>query len=459
MSITQILAKRLCGVNADSIPSVLSKKIKHCLIDYFAAAWAAQAEPLCAIYRGLSLELGGYGSCSVIGGGKTSAGFAAMANGCLSHIKEVDDLQRGSAMHVGITVVPPILALAELYGMDGRRFIESIVCGYEAAIRVGEALGKEHYAIFHTTGTAGTFGAAAAAAKYLGLDFQQTVDALGHAGTQAAGLWQFLSDGAVETKPLHPGKAAMNGLISALLAKRGVHGATNILEGPKGFGKIGAPNSDMSNAIKDLVGKDDASIPYKINEICFKSYPCCGQIHSMLDALKAIIKEHNIESKDISSVDIKAYQQAIDLTANPNPTNMSQARFSLPICMGHVLAKGDLNFADMTPSILTDEAVWQESKKIHLHFDKDIDALFPKTRPCLVTVTTNSGKSFEKKNLYRRGDPEKPLSDEEIENKFKSLTCNFLSPEVQNAMLNWIFNLEREKEIGKFLFSGTLGLQ
>lgn len=450
-SITRQFSQYLAALGKENFSSEVVLKVKHCLIDYLAAAWCARNDSLGESYRLLALQLGSRGMHGIIGGSTTCEAFATFANGALGHVREVDDLHRDSTMHVGITVFPPLLALAQTEGFDASRFIAAVVVGYEAAIRIGQTLGREHYATFHTTATAGTFGAAAACASYLGLDPGKMTDALGHAGSQAAGLWQFLSDGALGTKPLHAGKAAMNGLIAARLAADGVEGASHILEGAKGFGKIAAPNADWQKVLENI-----GSEPYMIEEICFKNYPCCGQTHSMLDALRIIMHENNLSGEDITHVHVLAYRQAMDLTSNPDPQTLGQARFSLPFCMGILLSSGDLFFNDINEQALRDASIRSQSKKISMEFDEEVDKLFPQTRPCIVIVTDIKGRKYIKRNLYRRGDPELPMTTQDMEKKFESLTSGILSPEAAKAVLDWAENIERQTEIPEFVFSGNV---
>ncbi len=447
LSITGQLADFLAGIDAKTLPPVTVNKLRDCLIDYLGAAWFASTDPLGRTYRELAAALGP-GEHPIIGGGSCSEAFAAFANAALGHVREVDDLHRGSTMHVGITVFPVLFALAVTEGFDSRRWIAAAASGYEAGIRIGQTFGREHYARFHTTGTAGTFAAAAAAARYLELSAQATADALGHAGTQAAGLWQFLSDGALGTKPLHPGKAALNGLLAARLAEKGVAGARRILEGEKGLVGFAAPNADLSVITRDL------GSPFMADKICFKNYPCCGQTHSMLDALRMLMDEHGLTGRDIVRVEARVYQQALDLTSNPDPRTLSEARFSLPFCMGILLTKGSLGFNDINEAMLTNEDVRRESCKVHMVFDAGVDKLFPRTRPCRIIITTTAGDTFEMTNLYRRGDPELPMQLPDMEAKFASVTDGILNREAQVAILDWAEHLNIQTAVPDVLYSG-----
>ena len=217
--------------------------------------------------------------------GRASAPAAAFANGVASHILELDDIHKGSTVHAAAPIIPAALAVAEREHADGRAFLAAVTIGYEAAFRIGEAVNPSHYYFFHPTGTVATFGAAAAAGSLLKLTAEQMLNALGSAGTQAAGLWEFNADGAM-SKHLHPGKAAMNGVLAADLARVGFTGATRILEGDAWLlpgderGPVShqtAPHYDASR-ITDGLG-----VRWKIGENGYKLYSCCGHTHTAVD--------------------------------------------------------------------------------------------------------------------------------------------------------------------------------
>lgn len=334
-------------------------------------------------------------------------------------------------MHVGISIFPVVLGIAKERKLSGKEIVQSIACGYEASIRVGEFLGRSHYNIFHTTGTAGSFGAAAAAAKALGLDAEKTAHALGHAGTQANALWQFLDDGALAAKAFHPGRAAQNGIAAAYLAAQGIPGATRILEGQRGYGSYATctPNLDAVTA--------NLGSPDKVEEICFKSYPTCGQTHSMLDALRDLLAEHRLAASDVREIEARVYQQAINIAGIAQPRTLEEAKFSLPTCLAIMLVMGDLTFSNMTWETVSQPAVREAAAKIRLVFDPGIDAKFPATRPCRIIVRTRDGRELSRENYYRTGDPEKPMSLARMRDKFRDLTGHSLSRDRQNMILDW----------------------
>lgn len=434
-SSTQVLAAHLADFSLNDLSPETLEKARHCVLDYMAAAWNAQGHNLTPVYAGLAREMGGSGEYPIVGEGKTGMAAAVFANGALGHVTEVDDISRMATMHTGICVMPVVFALAQELGLTGRQILESVICGYEAAQRIGTCLGRTHYATFHTTATAGTFGAAAAAAKALGLNAEMTAHALGHAGTQAAGLWQFHEDKASSAKALHPGKSAQNGLVAGKLAARGIPGATHILEGKKGFFAFATTSPDLDAVTKNF-GK-----PFKIDEVGFKSYPICGQIISMMDATRAIIRKHGVKAEDVAEVESRVYQQALAIAANPDPRNLDEAKFSNQVCTAVMLVKGDLTFGNFTEEAINDPAVRELASRVKLLFDKEIDSKFPATRPCRITIRTRSNKEYVEENYYRTGDPERPMTWEQMQDKFRDLSGHVLSKERQEAVINWCAKL------------------
>ena len=244
-SLTQELSAALTSVEPDDLSPEDLRYAKYFVLDWLACAIAGTA----TVPGRILIDEGrdrGPGPCRMLGLTESrDAEVAALVNGGLSHIVEMDDLDRGSVVHPGTVVIPAALAAAEALDAPGDRFLIAVVVGYEAAIRVGEAVGRSHYRLWQNTATCGAFGAAAASGCIYGLNCDQMTWALGNAGSVASGLWQFNHDGAM-TKHLHAGRAASNGLLAARLAARGFTGAAEILEGPQGF--FAAMSSDARRA-------------------------------------------------------------------------------------------------------------------------------------------------------------------------------------------------------------------
>jgi len=244
---------------------------------------------------------------------RTSAINAALINGAFTHALDMDDLHNASIIHLGTVVVPAALAVAEHIGASGTQLITAIVAGYEVAARIGEEVNPDSYFYWHTTGTAGTFGAAAAAAKLLRLTPEQTAHCFGSAGSQAAGLWEFLASGGM-SKTLHAGKAAANGVLAALLAQEGFTGATTILAGTKGFCYAMTARPKLSKLTENL-----GTGHYKIEENSFKPYACCKYCHPAINAALILCYQHSIRPHQVKSITIKTNSVADNLVNNPSP--------------------------------------------------------------------------------------------------------------------------------------------
>src|SRR5579871_1558619 len=260
---TRLLAGALADATFAGLPPDAVDATRRSILDWLGSALAGALEPPARMAQRVVAALGASREATVFAAGRASAAGAALANGVASHILELDDIHKGSTVHAAAPVISAALAVAEREHADGKAFLLAVAVGYEAALRVGEAVNPSHYYFWHPTGTAATFGAAAAAGSLLKLPAAQMTDALGTAGTQAAGLWEFNADGAM-SKHLHPGKAAMNGVLSADLARAGFTGASRILEGDRGFFAATSTGPDASR-ITDRLGTH-----WKIAENCYK---------------------------------------------------------------------------------------------------------------------------------------------------------------------------------------------
>lgn len=445
MSSSQTLAEYIVGLRFDKLPEKTVLKVKHSFADWFAAVCASHNAALSDKYVEFAVAMGGEGDSSIIGREeRTSFSWAAFANGCLGHIEEVDDGHRMSIMHIGTVVLPVVFAYAEKLGASGKKMIEAAVCGYDLAIRTGECLGKDHYTRWHTTSTAGTFGAAAAAAKMLGLDAKRTMYALGHAGTQASGLWQFLLDGAVDAKPFHPGKAAFNGILAAELASRGVQGACRIFEGEKGFCRSTSSEYRLEFLTEALGGV------FKVDETNFKGYPTCGQTHSMIDALKKILAARPLAPEEIERIEARVYRKAVEVAGIESPSSLEEAKFSNAFCLAALLVKGDITFSNLSGNDLLDPRIRSLMTKVRLVVDPELEKLFPACRPCEISVFLKDGSELRSENRFRKGDPENPMDRGAIREKFEALTERVLAKSVREDILEWTYDLERMNEFSCF---------
>lgn len=385
--------------------AALDERLEATLVDFAGALVAGLGHPLAKTYgdalAGAAGETGPSRIAGRSGGAPLTA--AAMTNAALAHLWEVDDAHRLSTSHPGIVVLPTLLALAPTVpALSAADLRDSIVAGYEAILRVGAFLGPEHYAVNHTTATAGTFGAAAAAGRLIGLDAQQMLWAFGHAGTQAAGLWQFLDDGATAAKMLHAGLAARAGLTAARMAAAGIPGARHVLEGPRGA--LRAWRIDGGDPA--LLRPDG---PEMIHDVTIKAWPTCGQMHSALDCAMALTEAPSWPGAGcVDSVLVEAPSAARAIAGTRDPGTLAEAKFSTSFCIAAVLAGHPPDFRGCTASLLDRREVRAMEARVSLASPSDFDARFPRERPARVRVTLRDGTVLHEERAFRGGDPEAP---------------------------------------------------
>jgi len=420
-------------------------KLKIYFLDWLGSAIAGTNEAPVQIILSVIRDLGGAPESTIIA--SQSYGnclLAALANGASSHVVEMDDLHRESILHPAAAIIPAVFALAEREKASGADLLLAIAVGYEAAIRVALSVGPSHYRFWHTTATCGTFGAAAGAARLLGLDEEQTIAAYGSAGTQAGGLWEFLTNNAM-SKQLHTGKAALNGLLSALLAQRGFTGARKILEGEKGFFKATSSDFDGAKCLANL-GKE---FYFERNSI--KYHASCGHTHSAIDAVLQATQGAGLAPADVESVSVSVYQGSLDLLENIETTTPYLAKFNLPFCVASALRFGHANLADFTAERIRDPEMMRMIQKIQIRSDPELSAVYPRKWPARVEIVMRSGTHLKGAVEYPKGDPENPLSESEVLGKFKALTRGLITDDWADVLCQRVMALERAPDVSTLL--------
>lgn len=406
---TAQLAAFAAGLTFDAIPAPVVRKAEDLLVDWFGSAIAGKgSRPVETITR-FAASMGPTGGAAevLINRGRTSAYFAAMANAAASHVAEQDDVHNGSVFHPATVVFPVALAMAQTFGSSGRQMLTAAVAGYEVGIRVGEFLGRSHYKVFHTTGTAGTLAAAATAGSLLGLSPAQMQHAFGSAGTQSAGLWEFLRT-AADSKQLHTAHAAAAGLMSACLALDGFTGAAQILEGPQGMAAGMSSDADPARLTAGLGAR------WATAETSFKYHASCRHTHPAADALLQVMQAHQLAPADIASVVTHVHQGAIDVLGPVlDPATVHQSKFSMGTVLalvarfGHAgLVEFDKHFREDATTVLRD--------RVTMLLDAEVDAAYPQRWIGKVTVTTTDGRVLQGRVDEPKGDPGNTLSREEI---------------------------------------------
>jgi len=326
------------------------------------------------------------------------AGRQALAIGALTHILETDDLHKASVTHPGCVVVPAVLAVAAREGSDAKTFLTAVLHGYEACCRVGNAVGPAHYRIWHNTATCGPYGSAMAVASLLNLDNRQCVHALGNAGTQSSGLWQFLETGAM-SKHLHAGRAAEAGVLAAELAAVGFTGPPAILEGDKGFFAAACPDADPDAVLRN----PDA--PWQLCQTSIKPWPSCRHTHPVIDAALEI--HGQLQGQEIDHINIETYQAALDVCDRQQPDSEYAAKFSLQHCVCVALLDGRVEFDSFGQDQRNRLADF--AKKVSLQVSEEVESDYPAHWGGKVTVTILGGSEFKASRRDCKGDPELPL--------------------------------------------------
>ncbi|UIF89961.1 MmgE/PrpD family protein [Cupriavidus sp. UYPR2.512] len=446
---TRQLCEFLARFTLADVPAPVIERTKDLFLDWVASAIAGKDAPAVRRIQEFAAAMGPtQGAAEVlVDRRRTSPYFAALINGASSHVVEQDDVHNGSVLHPAAVVFPAVVAAAQAEGKTGADVLLASIAGYEAGIRIGEFMGRSHYRIFHTTGTVGTLAAAAAVAKLYNLDAEGINQALGSAGTQAAGLWEFLRD-AADSKQLHTAKAAADGLQSAWLARAGFTGARQILEGAQGM--AAGMSSDANPAcLTDGLGRRWATA-----ETSFKFFASCRHTHPAADALKALMQREGISADQVARVTTHVHQGAIDVLGPVvNPTTIHQAKFSMGTVLGLVAVHGHAGLGEFEQHALQDPKVTAFRGKVDMELDAEINAAYPRQWIGRVTVKTTDGRTLAARVDVPKGDPDNTLSRPELEAKALQLGAfrHGASEAEMRAIIQRVWALEQAPNVNDWL--------
>lgn len=449
VSPTQALSEFLASITYESLPHAVVSRTEELFLDWLASALAGRnARPIAALEQFANLMGPSQGASEILTTRRrTSPFFAALVNGAASHFVEQDDLHNSSVLHPGTVVFPAVLAAGQHAGISGRALIAASVAGYECGVRVGEFLGRSHYTIFHTTGTAGKLAAAAGVAHVLGLDARQMQHCLGSAGTMAAGLWEFLRD-AADSKQLHTAKAAGDGLMAAYIARDGFTGARRILEGKQGMA------AGMSSDADARWLTDGLGTRWALPETSFKFHASCRHTHPAADALLALMQENGLKADDIAHVTAHVHQGALDVLGPvTDPQTLHQSKFSMGFVLAQIAVRGRAGLADFTEAALQERELRQFHDKVTMVLDPEIDRAYPRRWMGRVTVKTRDGREIGKKISSPKGDPDNTLSRAELEDKALrlALSAGAASEAEMKQVIERAWRLREENDVRDFL--------
>jgi 2-methylcitrate dehydratase PrpD len=452
MEVTKDVIQKCHAMHYNALTADVVDRVKYLVLDFIGVtARGALSDSSGPVQRFISNVDNARDGAVVIGTNlKASPSFAALANGTAAHSLELDDVVNEASLHPAVAIIPAALAAAQIAGCSGKELIAAITAGYEVMIKLGVALDPAaHYARgFHPTGTCGTMGAAVTAAKILKLNEKEMMNTLGIAGSQAAGSMEFLSDGAF-TKRLHPGWAAHSGIIAALLARENFTGPGTIIEGRFGFLHAYSSGSKVARVLQNW------GDPYEVLHTSIKPHACCRYKQGPIDGILKIMRENNIDASQIEKVTLGILKAGFALVAEPetqksNPKSVVDAQFSMPFGAAVAILNAKATLDEYTLENVNSARVKELMDKISCVKDPELEKEFPKKWPAAVTLQTKDGKTYSTRIDFPKGDPENPLTWDELIDKFRNLIAPVFFEARQNEIIDRIRSLEQEEDLKAF---------
>jgi 2-methylcitrate dehydratase PrpD len=442
---TTRLAEHVAATRYEDLGANTLHAFKRAFQDHLTCAIAGSAMPVSRALLEYFGETDASRIATVIGNGtRLSPQNAALVNGANTHGLDFDDGHTNGSAHPSGAVFPAVLAAAEQYGSSPQQIIIAAVMGYDVMCRIAAAM---HPATarrgWHNTAIAGVFGAAAAVSKLLGLNAEQTRNALGLAGSFSGGIREYLDEGA-EIKRIHPGKAARDGLLCAEFAKRGVTGPTKVLEGRYGFGNIHA-NGEMKWD-RLMLGLGER---YEIESAYFKPYPCCRHYHSVIDGILALRSEHGFNAGDVKHIQIGLYAVGVNGHDHKHFDNLLDAQMSAPVAAALALVDGDIAAHRFAPESLERVEVQRLIAASDTQIDDECERIYPGRRSGVVRIDLKDGRSFEKRVLDPKGEGENPMTDDDLKRKF-TVNCEPVVGKAKcDKLLEVIWGFDRAPQLGE----------
>ncbi len=414
MTVAATYAEFSAALRPEAMPAGVLHAARRSLIDWWGGAIAGSVEAPATVLREALRPAPGPARL-LSDGAPADARTAALINGTAAHAVEVDDIFSPGLYHPGVSVVAAALAAAESGNAPLGELLAAVVAGYEVSNRVARAVNPAHYRWWHTTGTVGHIGAAAAAARAMRLDPGPTAHALTTAATFAAGLRHAFASDAM-SKPLHAGRAAEGGLLAALGARAGLTGVPDMFEGERGFGRAMSGDVDWTAATAGLGSE------WTITRMTCKPYPCCGHTFAAIDATGEIMRR-GVAPESVLAIRVASYMAAVQICGGTDPVTPYEAKFSLPYTVALATLGRQVDLAAFSPAQLREPALRGMMRRITLAVDEEAEAAFPALRGAEVTVLTADGGEHRFRQTTRRGDPDFPVSDAALDAKFRMLAA------------------------------------
>lgn len=443
MALSRELAKFVVGLKYEDLPSDIVGIAKTLILDSLGIALFTSNGTFWGRVIAQLAASEGKGHSSIIGyGTRTSPSFAALANGTMILGFELEDTHPEALSHIGPVVVSSVLAVGEKERASGRDIITAVVAGYDVMARIGCGAGKALIARgLHPTANNGTFGASAVTGKLMRLSEEQMVQAFGLAGVQSSGLMQAPDEG-VMARRLYAGKPAQSGVIAAQLASLGFTGPEEVLEGEHGYYKVYADSYDLHRVTEGL-GRI-----FEISRITYKPYSACRVFHASIGALLNLRAKYSIRPGDVAEI-VGSIRFMSLAHARKDPTTVMGAQYSLPYSLAVTLHKGVAGPSEYTEELIKDREILATAQKVKVDFSKELDEKYPNTLPGAVTIKLKDGRTYSEEAPYPKGDPENPMSEKELREKYRALASRLLSQSQVAEVEQTVDKLEVLKDIAE----------
>jgi 2-methylcitrate dehydratase PrpD len=447
-STTSALAARCTSVRWEALPPSARERAKDLVLDHLGVALRGSQQPSSAIALDAARRLNGDGGVATVVGQniRLRAPWAALANGTAAHAIELDDVTSESSLHPGVAVIPAALAVAEEQLATGVAFLEAVVSGYEATMRIGNALNaaSAYERGFHPTGVAGAFGATAAAARLLRLDAGTTARAFGIAGGMASGSLEYLSDGSW-TKRLNPGWAAHAGIVAAQLASSGFRGPVTAIEGA-----LGVLRAYSDAPVRERLAPR-AEDDWALMNVSIKPYACCRYNHGLIDGVIKLVDQHRITPADVTRIRLGVLSAGAALVSEPieakrAPRNIVDAQFSAPFAAAVALTRHAAGIAEYTQANIDDPVIRELMARTDCVRDASLDAEYPSRWPSWVEIELRGGRTVRARVDDATGEPANPITREDLVGKFRGLAEGVIH--LHEELVSRVLSLETETDIG-----------
>src|SRR5919108_2058116 len=450
MDVTTQLAAFVVDTAFADIPPAVYARAKEAMLDGLGCTLVGSPTPIGKLMTRYVHERSESPRAAVIGSGfKTSAPLAALANGTMAHALDFDDVNWSMSGHPTVPLLPATLALGQEVHASGSDVLLAYTLGFEVESKIGLGVNPRHYDLgWHATSTLGTLGAAAACAKLLRLDVEQTCMAFGITASTAAGLRQNFG---TMTKPLHPGQAAMNGVTAAQLAQLGWTADANILEAPYGFCQLyaGANQYNLDPIVKRLGNP----LELLATGVAIKQYPCCAFTHRALDGMLALVQQHQLNADDVVAVECRVGRPTMEVLIHTRPQTGLEGKFSMQYCLAAALLDKRIGLLSFSDEKVRRPAAQQlfERVTLRLHPEAQHNDASGEELPVTVTVTLRDGRTFSTPIQHPKGHPANPLTAVALQDKFEDCAYGVLARQDLRRVAELVQSLEQVDDIGALM--------